>query len=153
MSNFATGVVIVTTRLDGVDHAMTASSLTSVSLSPPLALVCVQRDLSFHRALSLAGEWGVSILDSTGEHLARRFSTPGRRLHDQLRGVSHHEARTVGAPLLSDALATLECRTVAVHPAGDHSIFIAQVESVVQDRLDRAALLHFGSAYAVGPRR
>ena len=147
MSRFATGVAVVTARHAGIDQAMTASSLTAVSLTPPLVLVCVERSGSFHRAVAAAGAWGVSILDSAGEALAQRFSSPGRDFRDQLRAVPHHEGRSVGVPLLSNALATLECRTVAVHPAGDHSIFVARVESVAVDGDGRAALLHFQSTY------
>lgn len=66
---FATGVSVVTCLVDGSDHAMTANSLTSVSLAPPLVLVCVERETRFHEAILTAGHWGVSVLGAQARAL------------------------------------------------------------------------------------
>ncbi|MDH4016127.1 MAG: flavin reductase family protein, partial [Actinomycetota bacterium] len=77
---YATGIAVITTRADGLDHAMTANSFTSVSLDPLLALVCVERDSRFHSAVLAAGTWAVSFLPEGQEATARWFATRGRPL-------------------------------------------------------------------------
>jgi flavin reductase (DIM6/NTAB) family NADH-FMN oxidoreductase RutF len=148
MSAVPAGVVLLTTRLDGADHAMTASSLTSVSLSPPLVLVCVNQSAAFHAALSVTGAWGVSVLDAQSVAWARRLSLAGRPLTDQLRAVPHVAGPATGAPLITTAISTLECRTVASHDAGDHSIFVGLVVASAAADEKRRPLVHHRGAYA-----
>ena len=124
---FATGVVVVTTRLDDADHAMTANSFTSLSLDPLLVLVCVDRATRFHEAITSAPDWGLSILDAAAQPTAAWLATRGRPLADQLARTPHTRGPHTGAALLTTALATLECRTAAVHPGGDHSIIVGSV--------------------------
>ncbi|GAA3610565.1 flavin reductase family protein [Marihabitans asiaticum] len=126
MSRLATGVTVVTATVDGHDHAMTANSFTSVSLDPPLVLLCVQQETGFHDALTRAGQWGVSILREEDRPTAAWLSTFGRPLQGQLDRVAHHRGET-GVVLLDAALATLECHTVQQHVAGDHVIVVAEV--------------------------
>jgi flavin reductase (DIM6/NTAB) family NADH-FMN oxidoreductase RutF len=124
---FASGIVVVTTS-DG--HAMTVSAFTSVSLEPPLVLFCAEKIARFHDAVIAAGEWAVSILSADAEKTARWLATRGRPMAGQLDGITNHPGIVTGAPLVSGALAALECRTTAVHDAGDHSIVVGQVEYV-----------------------
>lgn len=147
MGRFATGVTVVTTTVDGVDLAMTASSLTSVSLEPLLMLVCVEREARFHDAVLSTGWFGVSILGSEQRATAQWLATRGRPLHDQLDRVPHVRGPRTGAPLLTGALARLECRTTTTYPAGDHTIVLAAVESVDVETRPESALTYYRSRY------
>lgn len=126
LRRLASGVTVVTTRHHGLDHAMTASAFTSVSLRPPLVLVCVEKVARFHRAVLATGVWGVSILAADAADVANRLASRGRSIRGQLHGIEVHRGRT-GVPLLGRALAWLECRTWAVHDGGDHSIVVGEV--------------------------
>ncbi|WP_311199077.1 flavin reductase family protein [Janibacter hoylei] len=77
MAHFATGVTVVTTLEDGHDHAMTANSVTSVSLEPPLVLVCVRKDSGWHDAVLSSGVWGVSIMPTARPPAAPRRGPRG----------------------------------------------------------------------------
>lgn len=144
---FATGVCVVTTRADGLDHAMTANAFTSVSLDPLLVLVCVETDARFHDAITAAGGWGVSVLAESARGTADWLATRGRPLHGQLDRVAHHAGPLTGAALLDGSLATLECRTQAVHPGGDHSIVVGQVLGVALGDDGGSPLVYHRSAY------
>ena len=99
MSRFATGVTVVTTTAGEHDHAMTANTFTSVSLDPPLVLVCVEQDTSWHDSVTAAGVWGVSILPASSRAAAGWLSTGGRPLLGQLGRVPHHRGE-LGVALL-----------------------------------------------------
>jgi flavin reductase (DIM6/NTAB) family NADH-FMN oxidoreductase RutF len=129
VSRYATGIAVVTTRVDGVDHAMTANSFTSVSLDPLLALVCVERDSRFHDAVLAAGVWAVGFLPAGSADLARWFATRGRPLEGQFDRVATHRGSN-GCLLLADALAALELTTTQVVPAGDHDIVLGAVTAI-----------------------
>jgi len=130
VSRFATGITVVTCVVDGLDHAMTANAFASVSLDPVLVLVSVERESRFHDAVSVTSGWGVSILSTDSEPVARWLATKGRPLEGQLDKVAYHRSPNLGVALIDDALATLECRTVATHPAGDHDIVIGEVIAI-----------------------
>ena len=127
MGRFATGVVVVSCVVGDLDHAMTANSITSVSLDPPLVLVCVELESRFHDAIVEAGEWGVSILGDSARGAATWLATRGRPLVGQLDAVPHRRGPLTGSALLTDALAWLEVRTSAIHPGGDHTIVVGEV--------------------------
>jgi flavin reductase (DIM6/NTAB) family NADH-FMN oxidoreductase RutF len=152
MSNLATGVVVVTARVtdeDGVrDHAMTANTLTSVSLDPPMVLFCVQRTSRFHDAVLAAGAWAVNVLGEDLRSAAAWFATHGRPIGGQLGEYRYATGRRSGAPVLSDAIASLECRTWATYPGGDHTIVVGEVQCVrgpVGD--DAEPLIYFRSRF------
>jgi len=147
MGRFATGVAVLTTRSRDVDHAMTASALTSVSLEPLLLLVCVEREARFHDAVVEAGVWGISVLSAGDRPGADWLATRGRPLHGQLDRIPHHSGPETGVVLLDDALATFECRTTAVHLAGDHSIVVGEVVSVTTAAHPGEALLYYRGRY------
>jgi flavin reductase (DIM6/NTAB) family NADH-FMN oxidoreductase RutF len=128
---FATGVTVITVeREPGVVHGMTANSFTSVSLDPLLVLVCVDHDARLLSFLKSQRRFGVSILrqgqQALSEHFAKCEQTPE---DDALLGIRYCWTST-GIPLLEGTLAELACNVVAEHPAGDHTIFIGEVESM-----------------------
>lgn len=147
MGRFATGVTVVTTRTRDLDHAMTASALTSVSLEPLLLLVCVEREARFHDAVVEAGIWGISVLASHDRAVADWLATRGRPLHGQLDRIAHHPGPETGVALLDGALSTFECRTTSVHPAGDHSIVVGEVVSVTTAAHPGEALVYYRGRY------
>src|SRR6266566_2971759 len=103
----------------------------------------------FHDAVLAAGSWAVSVLAEDGEKTARWLATRGRPLDGQLDGVAHHPGPVTGAPLLDNALATLECQTAAVYDGGDHSIIVGQVTAVdgPADPSARGPLVHHAGRY------
>jgi flavin reductase (DIM6/NTAB) family NADH-FMN oxidoreductase RutF len=142
---FPSGIVVVTT---GGGHAMTVSAFTSVSLEPPLVLFCAEKIARFHDAVIEAGSWAVSILPADAEKTARWLATRGRPMDGQLDGIAHHPGPATGAPVLDNALAALECRTTAVHDAGDHSIVVGEVIAVtVAPTRAVGPLIHHAGAY------
>lgn len=146
MGRFATGVTVLTTVTGGHDHAMTANAVASVSMEPMLVLACVEVDARFHDAVSEAGLWGISVLDAEQRPTADWLATQGRPLHGQLDRVPHHRG-TTGVALLDGALATIECRTTDMHPAGDHSIVVGEVVSLGVAEHPGAALTYYRSRY------
>jgi len=126
VGRYATGVTVITTVIDDVDHAMTSNSFTSVSLDPLLVLFCVERESRFHEAVTASGIWGVSVLARTARRHAAWFATRGRPLIGQFDAVEYHRGES-GVPLLADAIAWLECQTLQQVPAGDHTVLIGEV--------------------------
>jgi flavin reductase (DIM6/NTAB) family NADH-FMN oxidoreductase RutF len=147
MGRFASGVTVVTTRAGDIDHAMTANAFTSVSLEPMLVLVCVELEARFHDAVVDAGVWGVSVLNGSGRAASEWLATRGRPLHGQLDRIAHHVGPVTGVPLLDESLATMECRTAAVYPGGDHSIVLGEVVAIATQDSDDGALVHFRGRY------
>jgi flavin reductase len=146
---FATGIVVITTTVDGVAHAMTVSAFTSVSLDPVLVLVCVEKAARFHDTVLAAGTWAVSVLDDGSEKIARWLATRGRSLDGQLDGHPHHPGPATGAPILDSALSALECRTHTVHDGGDHTIVVGEVLAVTGPAAGdgRGPLIYHASRY------
>ncbi len=152
LSRFASGVTVVSTVLDGTDHAMTASAFTSVSLDPALVLVCSHKTSRFHEAVRETGFWAVSILAEEGLAASAWFANRGRPLEDQLHGIAYHRA-TSGAALLDQSLSWLECTTEGTYDGGDHTILIGAVtNAAVRDSSDDP-LLYYRSHYGTIVRR
>jgi flavin reductase (DIM6/NTAB) family NADH-FMN oxidoreductase RutF len=146
LSRFASGVTVVTTVVNGVDHAMTASAFTSVSLDPPQVLVCSQRTSRFHEAVLESAVWGVSILSDRGRAASSWFSNRGRELEGQFDDIPHHRG-ALGVPLLDASLAWLECRTIGVHDGGTHTILVGEVTWAGVQTNDDDPLLYYRSHY------
>lgn len=125
LGRFATGVTVVTTRDDtGADCGMTVSAFSSVSLRPPLVMVCIGHEASMAPAMSRAEFFAVSILERRQEPLSRHFAdTDAMRFE----GVGFTRGRATGMALIDDALAWLECRVVQRVEVGDHTIIIGDV--------------------------
>jgi flavin reductase (DIM6/NTAB) family NADH-FMN oxidoreductase RutF len=143
LGHWGTGVAVVTTRRgDGQPWGLTANAFASVSLEPPLVLVCVDLTSDTHGDLRTAGAFAVSVLAADQERLARRFADTQER--GKFQGVAWREEAT-GAPILEDAVAWVDCRVWAEYPAGDHTIFVGQV--VAGDADDRPPLLYYRGGY------
>jgi flavin reductase (DIM6/NTAB) family NADH-FMN oxidoreductase RutF len=143
LGRFASGVTVVTTCDDaGRDHGMTVSAFCSLSLSPPLVLVCVDHSASMHPLLVPGVRIAINILAAGQEALSRRFSAKDAARFD---GIGYSRGVT-GAPLLDDVLAALECQVVRIHDGGDHTIVVCEVE-IATSRPERP-LLYYRGGYA-----
>lgn len=127
LSQFPAGATIVTYK-DG-DHygGLTISSFCSVSLNPPLVLICVDRRAYSHDRIRDAGAYAVNVCAAGMEPLARKFASHDVHKPDLIASLPHTISE-LGAPLLDDAVARLDCKIVDAHPGGDHTVFIAEVE-------------------------
>lgn len=126
LGRFASGVTVVTARgTEGQPLGITVSAFASVSLEPPLVLVCIDKRASLHGHLIEGVHFAVHILAEDQEILSRRFASKDE---DRFNGPVHRETAQ-GAPLIDGALATLECRVVNAYPGGDHTIIVGEVES------------------------
>jgi flavin reductase (DIM6/NTAB) family NADH-FMN oxidoreductase RutF len=125
LGHFATGVTIVTTSDgDGRPTGLTASAFTSVSLDPPLVLVCVDHKSQSYPALRERGRFAINILHRGQQAVARRFASTRLDKFDEV----PFRMSAMNLPLIDDALAQLECITVHTHVEGDHTIFVGRVE-------------------------
>ena len=127
MGHFASGVTIATALYHGVKHAMTATAVCSVSLEPPLVLVCVSKSSRFHGAIIKSENWCLSLLTVDQESLTKHFSNRGRNLLSQFDNVPHTPSPLSGTPLIDGSLAWLECATYGVHDGGDHTIVVGEI--------------------------
>ena len=128
LAHFATGITVVTAAGPAGPHGVTVNAFASVSLDPPLILVCIDRGHLSHAVLSRSRVFAVNVLAAGQEALSRFFSAPDRpEGPDAFRGIPFRPGRN-GAPLLDGCVAHLECRATASHPAGDHTIFLGAVE-------------------------
>ena len=144
LGRFASGITVVTAR-DGEDkdHGMTVNAFCSVSLVPPLVLICIDHVASMHDMLLVTSHFAVNILSAHQEPLSRRFSGPDE--HKRFDGVGYSRGLT-GAALLDDALAHIECRRVSHHDAGDHTVIVAEVETATAHT--GRPLLYYRGGYA-----
>jgi len=143
LGQFATGVTVLTTRTsDGRPLGMTASSVASVSLDPPLVLVSVNHEHDMHAALLEARYFVLNVLSADQEALSRRFAADHP---DRFAGVGYSESR-FGVPILEGVLANIDCEKQQVVPGGDHSVFFGLViDGAVADR---SPLLYYRGGYA-----
>ena len=142
LARFATGVAFVTAAPDGEPVGLIVNTLTSVSLQPPLVSFSPARSSLTWTRMRRAGRFGVSVLGRQHERFAKRSTRPGA---DRFAGLDW-KLGLGGAPLVTDALATIECETVAEHPAGDHWIVIGQVDRLQISPI-KDPLIFFASAY------
>ena len=128
MARFATGVTIVTT-LDPVGslHGMTANSFTSVSLTPPLALVCVDFRTNTHNLIKALGAFGVNILNQEQQEIGAYFA---RKPQDRHGAPFRHRMSDMGLPIIEGSMAYFGCRVVDSHVHGDHTIYIGSVDEM-----------------------
>ncbi len=144
LGRFATGVTIVTTRdEDGRDHGMTVSAFSSISLSPPLVMVCIANDATMAPVIRHAETFAVNVLCASQESYSRRFAG---KLDDRFTDIGVTRG-TLGNVVLDGVLASLECRVVARHPAGDHVIVLGEVESGTAH--EGRPLLYYRGGYAL----
>jgi flavin reductase (DIM6/NTAB) family NADH-FMN oxidoreductase RutF len=145
MGCFATGVTVITVDQEGEVHGMTANAFTAVSLDPILVLVCVDHRARTHAHLHARKRFGVNILRSDQQAISEYYAR-SEETHQHPEAVGARFDRTaLGTPVLQGALAYLECRLHSTQLAGDHTIFIAEVEDVVVR--DGEPLLFFRGKY------
>ncbi len=143
MGRFPTGVTVVTTRnAEGDPVGLTVNSFTSVSLEPPLVLVCIDRGASVHDALTGAAGFAVSVLAADQAEMARRFAQrPSHRRFDDV----ELDETPGGYPVLPGAVAWLECAVHQTVPAGDHTILLGRVEAMAEGAAAGPLLFERGS--------
>lgn len=148
LGRFATGVTVITVPTSHDDvHGMTASAFCSVSLQPPLVLVCIDHLAETYLHLRDAGRFGVSILKEGQQALSEFFADP-ERSHDAAYrlGVNYRRMQS-GMPVLDNVLVNLDCTVVSAHDAGDHTIFVGEVKEIAL--ADGAPLLYFRGRYGL----
>ncbi|HYT03976.1 MAG TPA: flavin reductase family protein [Gemmatimonadales bacterium] len=142
LGRFATGVTVLTTRdREGRPIGMTASSVASVSLHPPLVLVSVDKSNDMHAALKAAQRFVLNVLAADQEAISRRFALDHP---DRFDGIGYHETKH-GIPVLDGVLASIECEKSGDAPGGDHSVFFGLVTGGAVT--NRSPLLYYRGAY------
>lgn len=129
MGHFTTGVSVVTTRNQETLAGLTVNAFCSVSLNPPLILICVDLTSTTHPLIREGGVFAVNMLTDKQEYLSRCFATSSEERYEDFCHASYHVAAT-GAPIIDDTLAFIDARVVAEYPGGDHAIFLGQVEAM-----------------------
>jgi 3-hydroxy-9,10-secoandrosta-1,3,5(10)-triene-9,17-dione monooxygenase reductase component len=144
VGRFATGVAFITAAPDGEPAGLIVNSLASVSLEPPLVAFCPSRSSLTWSRMRRTRRFGVNVLGRQHESFARRATPPGA---DRFAGLGWETGRG-GVPLLTDALASLECEIVAEHLAGDHWIVVGRVDDLRTSPLNQP-LVFFAGAFGV----
>lgn len=151
MGRFATGITIITAGASD-PHAMTANAFTSVSLEPPLVLVCVRQNAVMAETIRNHGSFAVSVLAAHQERVARLFADRNRpRGKLGFATVETEAGPYSGAPVITGALAWLECELRTVYDGGDHSIFIGQVHTLGRSTAEHALLFYEGGFHRLEP--
>ncbi len=146
LGRFASGVTIITVETsEGEVHGMTANAFCSVSLQPPLVLVCIDHLAETYLHLRERGQFGVSVLKEEQEALSEFFADPERNPDAAYRLGIEYRAMASGMPVLKGALANLDCAVVGAHSAGDHTIFVGEVEEM--SWAEGNPLLYFAGQY------
>ncbi len=147
LRHWPSGVTIVTARSGGRIHGMTVSAFTSVSLTPPLVLVCADKTSNTHPLIAEGGVFAANILAAGQEALSNRFAS--KKDEDRrFEGVEWYEGVT-GAPILRGVVAALDCRVVSAHDAGDHVIYVGLVEAI-ETQPAEPLVYHAGSYRPLG---
>jgi flavin reductase (DIM6/NTAB) family NADH-FMN oxidoreductase RutF len=143
LGRFASGITVVTAVDEaGEDHGMTVTAFSSLSLDPPMILVCIDHEATLHPFLERLTHFTANILSADQEAISRRFASEELNRFD---GIGYTRGAS-GAPLIDDVLAHLECRVHALVPAGDHTIVIGEVETA--SARDARPLLYYRGGYA-----
>jgi flavin reductase (DIM6/NTAB) family NADH-FMN oxidoreductase RutF len=142
LARFASGVTVVTTK-DAREKTfgITVSAFCSVSLDPPLVLICIEKTTGSHHAFEQSGRFTVNILASNETAISEHFAS---LIEDKFAGVEH-AVDEHGIPILTGSLATLQCRLFKALDGGDHSIFLGEVEHVIVRDAD--PLIYFKGGY------
>ena len=146
LGSFATGVTVITTRGEAQDYGMTATAFSSVSLDPPLILVCVKEGAEGAEIIPRNGVFAVNILSSKQDAISNYFASRDRpRGRDAFAEIPHREEAT-GSPVIEGVTAFLDCRLVSTHSAGDHLILIGEVAALGANP-EIEPLIFYGSGY------
>lgn len=144
MGRFASGVTVVTTCEGSRRLGITVNAFTSVSLDPPLVLICIDRSSRLHDILLRTRIFAVNFLSEDQARVSTCFASPSKERYDTFCGVASHTEAT-GAPVFDESLGFVDCRIVDVYPGGDHSIVVGRVEALAMS--DGEPLLYFRSHY------
>jgi flavin reductase (DIM6/NTAB) family NADH-FMN oxidoreductase RutF len=144
LRRWASGVTVVTTRAGAQLAGMTATSFTSVSLEPPLVLVCADSKALTLPLIVKAGCFAVNVLADDQHELSARFARSGNEAL-RFEGLACRSGPT-GSPWLPETLAVLDCSKVATHDAGDHVILVGEVQAAEWDEA-RVPLLYYDAGY------
>ena len=136
LAALTTGIYVLTTRDGATRHGMSSSWVTQVSGTPPLLMAAVDVGHASHALIERTGRFALNVVGGAARHLEDYFYSPASRRADNLAPIAC-ETSPAGLPYLCDALASLECRVVACHPDGDHSLFVAAITDVVLRGQDR----------------
>jgi flavin reductase (DIM6/NTAB) family NADH-FMN oxidoreductase RutF len=145
MRQWATGVAVVSSLHDGVQHGMTVSSFTSISLEPPLVLVSLSKEARTHDLVQRSGVFGVTLLHQSQQWISDRFAGRTSEDQDRFNGLETFALHT-GAPFLQGGLSFLDCQVIASQDVGDHTLFIGQVVSL-QSGPEGAPLIYYNRGY------
>ncbi len=143
LGHFATGIAIVTALHEGRPVGMTVQSFASLSLSPPLVLLCPSRDSVSWPSIASAGHLCINLLADHQEALARSFARTGT---DKFKDVAWESSEVSGSPVLPGSLAWLDCRLKNVYEEGDHFIAICEVR-MLRASAEAAPLVFFRSEF------
>lgn len=141
MSHFASGVTVVATEHGGKRYGLTVASFASLSLRPPLVVICIEKGVQSHDAIAASRKFGVSILSESQGDISGRFATKGE---DKFAGLEVAKGQS-GVPLIPGAICTIECQLRDQLPGGDHSIFVGEVTNVRTG--EGKPLVYYRSAY------
>jgi len=144
LASWASGVTIVTARYGSDVQGMTVSAFSSVSLEPPLVLVCAECSTITHSLIERAGSFSVSILARDQHALSNRFASKQHE-HERFNGLVCADGST-GCPRIPGAIAWLDCRVAQTVRAGDHMVYIGEVDTA--ELRERAPLVYFRGRYA-----
>jgi flavin reductase (DIM6/NTAB) family NADH-FMN oxidoreductase RutF len=143
LGHFATGVTVITTKdKAGKPFGLTANAFSSLSLSPPLVLICVDKAVDCYACFEESKVFVVNFLSEDQEHLSTRFATKGI---EKFEGVACHPG-SCGAPLLDGALGHIECKVVNAYEGGDHTIYVGEIQTASASG-DRPLLFFKGKYY------
>lgn len=141
MRAWTTGVAVLTAVHEGVEHGMTVNSFTSISLDPPLITVALQGSARTRDLVMRARAFGLTILAAEQEQISARFAGEIPDVEDRLAGLRTHKLVS-GAPLLEGGLAWLDCRVLQTVPAGENTLFVAEVLEARALRQDEPLVYH-----------
>ncbi|MGH7876768.1 MAG: flavin reductase family protein [Candidatus Dormibacteraceae bacterium] len=143
LGHFATGVAVVTTKHESKPIGMTVQAFSALSLDPPMVLFCARRGSRSWSRIEAVGHLCVNLLSQDQEQLAMRFATTKI---DKFESVAWTPSEGSGSPILTAALAWIDCRIVATHPGGDHQVVICEVNDLGAEP-SRRPLLFYRSEY------
>ncbi len=146
LGRFATGVTVVTAKTPTEARGMTANAFSSLSLDPPLVLVCYDNKASSLKMVQDAEKFAINFLSEEQKETSDWFAGKGRDAEDQFADIPHETGEN-GSPVLTGNVGVLECDLHEELPGGDHTIVIGRVTRVVLEEEVRAPLLFYGSAY------
>lgn len=146
LGNFATGVTVVSTHVDDIDHAMTVNSLTSLSIDPPLILFNADTETDTHDLVAEAGRYAVNILSAEQEWLSNRFAGEHKDMEDPFHDIQIRREAT-GSPIIEETLGYIDCTLERSFDGGDHTIYVGRIKDLGVNRPSAQPLTFFRGEY------